>query len=354
MEMNLSSEDLPIDSAVLVSLIKHILDNATMFQTSREDLLSASGIDEESLVDPNACIPLYYLERIVTYCYHINHDPLIGLKLLQRLDPAAYGVLGHLVPLSGTLGDAIEMMQRYQQLIGRIGKISLKKESGLIYWGWACRSLNPIFIRCATEYNLGYWSMLVRLVRDNGYPNLLAVHFNHEIANNNLDLLRIYEQTFQCPVYFGQPESALILSEKALSMPLRTMNAVLYDTVEQLARKLIKQMTIKTTLAEQVRSRIRLMLHQGKVSRKIIASQLGMNERTLSRNLQLESNSYSQILDEVRFELAKIHLHNKENTVESIAKSLGFNTSNSFINWFRALTSSTPGQYQKNLSPQNE
>ncbi|CAM4345312.1 AraC family transcriptional regulator [Acinetobacter dispersus] len=350
MEMNLYPEDKSVDSAVLVSLIKHILDNATMFQTSRADLLFASGIAEDALADPNACIPLHYLERIVTYCYNINHDPLIGLKLLQQLDAAAYGVLGHLVPLSGTLGDAIEMMQRYQQLIGRIGKISLRNESGLIYWGWKCRSLNPIFIRFATEYNLGYWSMLVRLVRDIGYPNLLAVHFNHEIADNNLDLLSTYEQTFQCPVYFGKPESALILSEKALGMPLRTMNAALYDTVEELAKKLIKQMTVKTTLVEQVRSRIRLMLHQGKVSRKIIASQLSMNERTLSRNLHQEGNSYGQILDEVRLELAKSYLQNNKNTVESIAKSLGFNTSNSFINWFRALMTFTPGQYQKNLS----
>jgi len=350
MEMNLSSQELAVDSAVLVSLIKHILDNAAMFQTSRSALLLASGLEEKLLIDPNACIPLYYLERMVNYCYQLNHDPLISIKLLQQLDPTAYGVLGHLVPLSGTLGDAIEMMQRYQQLIGRIGRISLKRKSNLVYWGWDCNSQDPIFVRCATEYNLGYWSMLVRLVRDNGYPNLLAVHFHHEMTDkNDIALLSIYEQTFQCPVYFGMPESALILSDKALNLPLKTMNAALYDSVEQLARKLLEQMVIKTTLIEQVKARIRLMLHQGKSSRKMIAVQLGMNERTLSRNLQQEGKTYSQLLNEVRLELAENYLQDKKNTVESITRSLGFNTSHSFISWFRTLTTYTPGQYQKNL-----
>ena len=135
------------------------------------------------------------------------------------MDSTAYGVLGHLVPLSATLSKAIYTLKEFQPLIGCIGDISIQTESDIVYWKWKCRSTDPIFIRCATEYNLAWWVSLVRLVHDEGYAVLKAVHFSHTLAAPELQTM--YDEFFGCPVYFSQKEAALLLLPKSLNMTLK-------------------------------------------------------------------------------------------------------------------------------------
>lgn len=267
------------------------------------------------------------------------------------MDSTAYGVLGHLVPLSATLSKAIYTLKEFQPLIGCIGDISIQTESDIVYWKWKCRSKDPIFIRCGTEYNLAWWVSLVRLVRDEGYSVLKAVHFTHTLAAPELQ--KTYDEFFGCPVYFDQKEAALLLLPKSLNMTLKTANSGLYDSVKIFAQKLLEQQKVEQTFTEQVRAQIYLLLHQQRLSRENVAEQLAVNVRTLSRKLHQEENAYSKILDQVRFELAENYLVNYQHSVAFISKALGFYTSHSFITWFRLQTNLTPTQYRKKLNNSN-
>lgn len=264
------------------------------------------------------------------------------------MDSTAYGVLGHLVPLASSLNKAIETLKEFQPLIGCIGDISLQAESDVVYWKWKCRSNDPIFSRCANEYNLSWWLSLLRLVRNEEFSILKAVHFTHSLAKPELQAY--YETFFGCPVYFDQAETALLLSPKSLTMTLKTGNAGLYDSVRLFASKLLEQQRVEQNFAQQVKAQIYLLLHHERLSRENVAEQLGVNVRTLSRKLQLEESSYSKLLDEVRFELAVNYLESYQHSVSFISKALGFYTSHSFISWFKLQTQLTPTQYRKNAN----
>jgi len=333
---------------VLVGLVQHFLEHASFFGISKRELLFQGGLTEEQLGDSNQCIPLYYFERIVAYTYKLSNDPLIALSFFKKMDSTAYGVLGHLIPLSSSLNKAIETLIEFQPLIGCIGDISLQFESKTVYWKWKCRSNDPIFVRCANEYNLAWWVTLIRLVRNEHFSILQAVHFTHTLEKPELQ--RHYADFFECPVYFGQKETALLLLPKSLNMTLKTGNAGLYDSVRLFASKLLEQQRVEQTFVEQVRAQIYLLLHYDRLSRENVAEQLGVNVRTLSRRLQLEDSSYSQLLDEVRFELASNYLDNYQHSVLFISKALGFYTSHSFISWFKLQTNLTPTQYRKKTS----
>ncbi|MEG1032340.1 MAG: AraC family transcriptional regulator [Acinetobacter sp.] len=330
---------------VLVGLVQHFLEHASFFGISKRELLLQGELTEEQLGDSNQCIPLYHFERIVAYTYKLSNDPLIALSFFKKMDSTAYGVLGHLIPLSSSLNKAIETLIEFQPLIGCIGDISVQLESGTVYWKWKCRSNDPIFVRCANEYNLAWWVKLIRLVRNEDFSILNAVHFTHTLEKPELQ--HHYEEFFECPVYFGQKETALLLLPKSLNMTLKTGNAGLYDSVRLFASKLLEQQRVEQTFVEQVRAQIYLLLHYDRLSRENVAEQLGINVRTLSRRLQLEDSSYSQLLDEVRFELASNYLENYQHSVLFISKALGFYTSHSFISWFKLQTNLTPTQYRK-------
>ena len=340
-----------LGSQVLVGLVKHFLEHATFFGINRKELLLQGGLTEEQLGDSNQCIPLSYFEKAISYTYNVCKNPLVSLSFSKKMDSTAYGVLGHLVPLSATLSKAIYTLKEFQPLIGCIGDISIQTESDIVYWKWKCRSKDPIFIRCGTEYNLAWWVSLVRLVRDEGYSVLKAVHFTHTLAAPELQ--KTYDEFFGCPVYFDQKEAALLLLPKSLNMTLKTANSGLYDSVKIFAQKLLEQQKVEQTFTEQVRAQIYLLLHQQRLSRENVAEQLAVNVRTLSRKLHQEENAYSKILDQVRFELAENYLVNYQHSVAFISKALGFYTSHSFITWFRLQTNLTPTQYRKKLNNSN-
>ncbi|ERS00596.1 hypothetical protein Q674_14580 [Acinetobacter sp. COS3] len=346
----LNKIDVNSPSKVLVGLVNHFLEHASFFGINRQELLLLGGLTEEQLGDSNQCIPLHYFERVVTYTYHACKDPLIALSFFEKMDSTAYGVLGHLVPLASNLNKAIETLREFQPLIGCIGDISLQIQTDVVYWKWKCRSNDPIFCRCANEYNLLWWLSLIRLVRNEDFSILQAVHFTHSLAKPELQTY--YNSFFGCPVYFDQEETALLLLSKSLTMTLKTGNAGLYDSVRLFASKLLEQQQVEQTFVQQVKAQVYLLLHQNRLSRENVAEQLGVNVRTLSRKLQLEDSSYSKLLDEVRFELAVKYLECYQHPVLFISKALGFYTSHSFISWFKLKTSLTPTQYRKKAKSQ--
>ncbi|ESK57611.1 AraC family transcriptional regulator [Acinetobacter tjernbergiae] len=337
-------------SKVLVGLVQHFLEHASFFGINRSELLLQGDLTEEQLGDSNQCISLHHFEKITAYTFTVCNDPLIALSFFQKMDSTAYGVLGHLVPLSSSLNKAIETLKEFQPLIGCIGDISLQIKPDVVYWKWQCRSNDPIFSRCANEYNLAWWVSLLRLVRNEDFSILQAVHFNHSLANSELQ--NYYNDFFGCPVYFSQKETALLLLPKSLTMTLKTGNAGLYDSVRIFASKLLEQQRVEQTFMEQVRAQIYLLLHHDRLSRENVAEQLGINVRTLSRKLQLEESSYSKLLDEVRFELAADYLGSHQHSVVFISKALGFYTSHSFISWFKLQTNLTPTQYRRHINGQ--
>ncbi|MND65799.1 Urease operon transcriptional activator [compost metagenome] len=335
-------------SKVLIGLVIHFLEHVNFFGINREELLLQGELIDDKLSDSNQCVALYHFERMITYTYNTCKNPVIALDFFQKMDSTAYGVLGHLVPLSSNLKQAIDTLKEFQPLIGCIGDISLQLRSDTVYWKWDCRSDDPIFNRCANEYNLAWWVSLIRLVRNEQFSVLKAVHFKHSLAKPELQ--NYYNEFFGCSVYFDQPETALLLLPKSLNMALRTGNAGLYESVRIFASKLLEQQKAEKNFTQQVKSQIYLLLHKDKLSRENVAEQLGVNVRTLSRKLQQDGNlSYSTLLDQVRFELAINYLEvHHEHSVLFISKALGFYTSHSFISWFKSKTNLTPMQYRKN------
>lgn len=342
--------DKTLEIKVLVGLVIHFLEHISFLGIQREDILQHGELNEAQLSDSNQCISLYHFEKMVAYTYKLCKNPLIALDFSQKMDSTAYGVLGHLVPLSASLNNAIETLKEFQPLIGCIGDISLQVESDIVYWKWACRSNDPIFSRCANEYNLAWWVSLIRLVRNEGFSILKAIHFKHSLVKP--DLQSYYNNFFECPVYFGQKETALLLSPNSLNMPLRTGNAGLYESVRIFASKLLEQQKVEQTFTQQVKAQIFLLLHKDRLSRENIADLLGVNVRTLSRKLHQDGNSYSRLLDQVRFELAENYLVSHQHSILFISKALGFYNSHSFISWFKQQTNLTPTQYRKKLNSQ--
>ena len=75
-----------------------------------------------------------------------------------------------------------------------------------------------------------------------------------------------------------------------------------------------------------------------------VARSLGMSERTLARKLSDEGLNFTEILQQLRRDLAVRYLDDHKLLVSKIAWLLGFRDVSAFTHGFKRWTGKTPGQ----------
>ena len=105
-------------------------------------------------------------------------------------------------------------------------------------------------------------------------------------------------------------------------------------------------------LAERVREALRASLSNNRcLTAQQCATELGISVRSMQRRLKTIDLSFSTIVDEVRYDLAKQRLLHSSDTIDEIGRSLGFSTQESFIRAFTRWSNMSPGEFRRRSSP---
>ena len=97
-------------------------------------------------------------------------------------------------------------------------------------------------------------------------------------------------------------------------------------------------------LRSRVENAISSLLPHGRVLLGDIARTLGMSERTLGRKLADEGLNFTEILQQLRHDLAVRYLDDRKLHVFKIAWLLGFHDVSAFTHAFKRWTGKTPSQ----------
>jgi AraC-like DNA-binding protein len=73
---------------------------------------------------------------------------------------------------------------------------------------------------------------------------------------------------------------------------------------------------------------------------------LAMHRRTLNRRLKAEGTTFQQVLDNVRFTVARQLLSGSDVPLDDVAATLGYAGVNPFMRTFRRWTGTTPGRWR--------
>jgi AraC-like DNA-binding protein len=100
------------------------------------------------------------------------------------------------------------------------------------------------------------------------------------------------------------------------------------------------------SMSDRVRDALYARLSEGACSVERIAEQLGMDRRTLHRRLSAETASYTELMMEVRRNLAQSLLATSDRPLSDIAETLGFSSLSVFAHWFRRSFGCTASVYR--------
>ena len=322
--------------SLLRPLVRALVDHGKDYHV----VLAASGLSAE-LVQSDARIPHSRAVEFAERVERVIGDPSVGLRYGTRLDAFDLGILSLLLASAPTVGAAIERVQHYGPLLHEASHEWGETRAGLYYWymdlhGVQLPALTVEGILSATVTRLRYragfdWA-----------PQ--RVFFRHSAPAHLAEHVRI----FRCPVDFNAEYAGLVIDAETLALP-NLDPSLISDLALRRADALLAELRSARGVVDAAREQVLLSLKGADIGADTIARRMHMSRSTLTRKLQKEGTTLSEIVDEVRQLLALEYLRGPELSFEEVARRLAFSDARAFRRAFVRWTGRTPADYRNHL-----
>ncbi len=327
-----------------IAAVNQYLQLANELNLNIKSILNNAGICEEKIKDNSQHIAGVQFQRLIELLVIESKDELFGLHTAKFVQPGSYSVLGYISMNCDTLGQVISKIQPFEKLVGDMGKTKITQLDDFLKVSWYCQFPNMAVRRHMVDNCLASWVNFAKYLIDykKSPDRILLMR-----PEPDLEQRTQYQQIFSCPVLYNQSENAILFDSEFLTLPLNKGDQQLLSTLESHAQSLIESLSAEVSLIEQVAQHIKNSLKNGEFRQQDVAGNLGISSKTLQRKLAKENYTFQQILDDTRFEQAKILLSQTSKNIEQVSQELGFLEPRSFYRWFNKLSGYTPGQYRE-------
>lgn len=310
---------------------------------SRELSYSFLNLSKNELNEVNLRVDLNEVERLYRKASKALNDPFLGLRVGHSFRVSNYGKTGSIYTFCQDLKHVIQTNAKYQRIAIDAGEISYENK------GWTGGSghflslfpyhenrncyhvLNMVVAAYATTFNWLSWGLGTEII---------SISFGEEHPSDT----ELFNEIYDCPVFFGQDKIGIEFSDEAIQAPLTTRNdeklAMYVATLDSFLNIQNNNISLEISVRESIRSALSL----GYVSLPIIASRLNMSERQLRQNLQNAGLRYRVLLEVERQKIFS-ELHDKGTSFSVISQELCYNDQAAFNRAFKRWYGMTPGQY---------
>ena len=156
---------------------------------------------------------------------------------------------------------------------------------------------------------------------------------------------REYDDFFRCPVIFDHKYNSISIETKLLNTPILLPNPGLLQYFENYAQQFIAKMDRQDEYIQAVTRIILEKLDTENLNIKQVAKEMSVSVRTLQNRLKDEGVIFSDLLADIRQQLARKYL-SENYSVEEITYLLGFSEPSVFRKAFKRWEGVTPRQFR--------
>jgi len=308
----------------------------------RRVLLARVGLDPDARLDPKQMVDdtaYYALVEQVTRDDPNGASMPVRVGSLMRCDD--YGAFGLAWKSALSLRGSFERAQRYGRVLSSVAQYEVREEDGLI-WDMLHRDgPRTLGLRLSNEQTIVAIAQISREVSAGG-QQIKAVHFKHDAPND----ISAHEAFFGCSVIFGSDRDALAFTSEATELPNRLGDASISQFFDAHLEQELAALERDQGLAQRVRIQVSQALSEGVPPISEIAGRLGMSGRTLQRRLSELGETYHDLVDAARRELAEQLLSETEYALAEVAFLTGFSEQSAFTRAFKRWRGQTPRSYR--------
>lgn len=266
---------------------------------------------------------------------------LVGMELGQSIKPAHLGVLGYLTLSCDTVAEALQRFQRYQRLLhdGDTAHFEMRQEQACLCWS------NQYGASTQLSDEVLVMGMIANLRTMTGLKDLQPSRINFMFAEP--PNAAGYQQFVECPIDFDQPRLELHFPAPFLALAVTNSDPALKQLLDQQAQTLLSVLPSQEDFYDRLQQAIVKAIQGGEPTLETVAKALAMSRRTLHRRLQVRGLVFKELLQTIRYQLARQYLAEQRLTLAEVALLLGYSEQSAFTRAFRHWSGTTPLQYQK-------
>ena len=334
----------PGDCTVRISYARTLFDYLEAQGLSRSDALAGLGIEHMATWEEQGRMPMARWQTWLSSAMERLQDEALPLRLAGLVKPRHLGLLGFLCMSCATLGEAIQVLERYELLLDNMNEAVCVPRGDMVQLEW--RSLFGDVPAHAVQMSVGTWMQQGRLLTER-YDLSCDAHFTFDAPRSEA-ARAVYHRTFGGRVLFGQAVNALVLPRAYLALPVVQRDATVHQLLrEQAERELASLALHDGDLLRRLEHLVEQQLDQGELNLTVLARALGVTPRTLQHRLNGRGLSYRELLDRVRCRLAEQYLRDVRRTLAEVAGLLGFSDQSSFQHAFKRWTGRSPGEFRR-------
>jgi AraC-like DNA-binding protein len=153
-----------------------------------------------------------------------------------------------------------------------------------------------------------------------------------------------YRRSFGVRISFDADQTAVVLPQRLLTLPIQGADARHRVMLEKQVREVWH--AGDHDISSQLQRELRVGLIRGHVSAASIATNLGMNRRTLDRRLAAAGSPFQKVLDEARCEYARQLLAYTRLEIGKIATIVGYADPSILTRSFKRWAGATPSSWR--------
>lgn len=342
---------------------QHMLGYLQQIGLDADAVARRAGLSGQRLreLQPDYSLPMVSYSTLYTEAARAMQQLDSAMPWAAGLGTDAFRFLCYSIIHCPTLGDALQRAEQFQRLLYPVSRnrIELRNHEGQValHYHVDANASAAIFVptnwdrtahfdAVARASGLKIWyafiGWLVGRIPDLQRVDIAAVSLSRDHETS-------LEDIFQCPVQFNADDTALYFASSFLEHRLIHGEESLAAFLENAIYALGASEARPSSTGQAVKS---LLTRRGPAQMPGLddmAEALHMSASSLRRRLQAEGNSYRQIKDEYRRDLAIRMLRDGKLKVHEIGEELGFLEPGSFIRSFKNWTGKTPKAFRNEI-----
>jgi AraC-like DNA-binding protein len=303
-------------------------------------LLSQCNLAFPNLENPETLLPLYKCCEFIETAAHFEGIELLGYLVGQQTPINKLGMTGQIICNSLTLFDLLVTLEQIMCAANSGFPLSLCWEKDCVWVQFHCDHLPH-----ATNLQSQYYSTTLII-------NALRLALGKTWRPSELYLegppsrpLLAMDEFSGVYIHFLSPQNRIKVPRSALALPINSAAAA-EDWMMQPDFKTYLQTGPAQDFVGSLKQTIRALLPRGYPDIALTAEVAGTSKRKLQRQLTKAEESYSHLVELVRYEEATKLLKQPDLKLIEIAVELGYTDAANFTRAFKRWTSMSPSEFR--------
>ncbi|MEP5764379.1 MAG: AraC family transcriptional regulator ligand-binding domain-containing protein [Halieaceae bacterium] len=267
-----------------------------------------------------------------------------GLRLGEQLQPSTHGPMGYLALSSPDLLSALNALRDYLPL--RMPWVAIDLALTQEHILCELRFRMPLEEDLFAQITIGECFAMVLQSFVEAVLGRTAGEADIEFSHAAPAHAAVYQDYLHAPFSFSAARTSYRLPIALAATANTTGDNASYQLTQQLCNSLLaKTPRSQSSMADRVRT-LMLLRPIESISETEVARNLFVSKRTLARRLEAEGSGYRQIREQFLHELARGYLQEPNQTVDTVAASLGYHDAAAFRKAFKRWTGMTPREFR--------